>query len=266
MNEGEYSLKDFAPNGVKAIGTIGAGGCKFSSFLKTIPCIDANGDEMASNAYAIEYLLKEPSKIRVFGGNGIIDKAYIIASMGTGTAFTIARPGQPLRHVGGSGLGGGTLLGLANLTIGVNDFDQLCKLAKEGDSNKLDLLISDIAGSDYGSTLKADVIASSLAKAAYMEERPADKDIAAGILASISFGLGAHIASVCESEKVSTVVFVGGFLDIDGIISNNLMRSINLFHPEITLVIPQNFHYIGALGAALEISHKKSFILFILLY
>lgn len=61
------------PNGVKAIGTVGAGGCKFNSFLKTIPCINENGDEMGANAYVISNLLKEPSKIRVFGGNGKID-------------------------------------------------------------------------------------------------------------------------------------------------------------------------------------------------
>lgn len=131
--------------------------------------------------------------------------------MGTGTSFNVVRPNQPTRHVGGSGFGGGTLLDLENIKIGINDFEQLCKMANEGDSNKLDLLISDIAGSDYGSTLKADIIASSFAKAAYMEKRPADKDIAAGILATVSFALGAHITSVCEAEKVSTVVFVGGF-------------------------------------------------------
>lgn len=260
-NEGEDTLKKFAPNGIKAIGTVGAGGVKFRSFLETIPNIcEKNGDEMESNAYAIAYLLKQSidkSQIRVFGGNGVIGDDYIIASMGTGTAFTVVHKGQKMRHVSGSGLGGGTLLALANLTIGVNDFDKLCKLAAQGDSNKLDLLIKDIAGSDYGTTLKADVIASSLAKAAWMEERPEDKDIAAGILATVSFALGAHIASCCVSEKVSTVVFVGGFLDIDGIISHNLMRSINLFHPEITLIVPKNFHYMGALGTALELSSHK---------
>ncbi|KAK8889765.1 hypothetical protein M9Y10_034519 [Tritrichomonas musculus] len=255
-NEGDHTLKNFAPNGVKAIGTVGAGGCKFNEFLKTLPNISENGDEMGSNAYAVSYLLKTPSQIRVFGGNGVIDDSYVIASMGTGTAFTIIRPGEPMRHVGGTGLGGGTLIGLANMILGINDFDQLCKLASQGDSNKLDLLIRDIAGSDYSPTLKADVIASSFAKAAYCEERPADKDIAAGILSTISFAIGAHVASVCVAEKVSTVVFVGGFLDIDGIISNNLMRSLNLFHPEITLVIPKNYHYMGALGTALKLSHK----------
>lgn len=256
-NEGEYSLKDFAPNGVKAIGTVGAGGVKFRQFLETLPNISQNGDEMEANAYAVEYLLKEPSKIRVFGGTGVIGDSFIIASMGTGTSFTIVRPNQPKRHVGGSGLGGGSLLGFSKLILGINNFDELCKLAAQGDSNKLDLLIRDIAGSDYGATLKADVIASSFAKAAYMEERPADKDIAAGILATVSFALGAHIASCCVSEKVSTVVFVGGFLDLDGVIAHNLQRSINLFHPEITLIIPQNFHYMGALGTALKLSHTN---------
>ena len=36
----------------------------------------------------------------------------LVASVGTGTAFVLAEHGAPARHLGGSGVGGGTLLGL----------------------------------------------------------------------------------------------------------------------------------------------------------
>ncbi|OHT06104.1 hypothetical protein TRFO_26032 [Tritrichomonas foetus] len=176
--------------------------------------------------------------------------------MGTGVSFTVIKPGEKMRHVGGSAIGGGTLLALSRLILNITDFELLCKLASEGDQSKLDLLISDVFGADYGTTLKADVIASSMAKAAWMEERPADKDIAASILATVSFSIGAHVATIAASQNVKTVVFVGGFLDMNGIIAHNLMRSVNLFHPEITLVIPENYHFFGAIGAALSVKDK----------
>ena len=255
-NKGDHSLKDFAPNGVKRIGAVGAGSCKFSDFLRTLPVPPENGDEMKSNAFAVKQMLKDPSKLRVFGGTGKVEDRFVIASMGTGVSFTVVAPDEPMRHVNGSAVGGGTLLALSKLILNINDFDQLCKLAAEGDSNKLDLLISDVFGSDYGTTLKADVIASSMAKAAWMDERPADKDIAASILATISFSIGQHVSAICGAHNIKTCVFVGGFLDMDGIIAKNLQRSVNLFHPEITLVIPQHYHYIGALGAALRVSQQ----------
>lgn len=256
LNEGEQTLNDFAPQGIKAICAVGAGSCKYADFFESLPLRPKKGDEMQSNAFALQTILRDPSKIRVFGGSGIIGDSYVVASMGTGVSFTVVRPDQPMSHVGGSAIGGGTLLALSKLILGINDFNELCQLAARGDSKKVDLLISDVFGSDYGDKLKADIIASSMAKAAYMEERPADEDIAASLLSTISLSIGAHVSAICGAQNVQTVVFAGGFLDYDGIISYYLMRAVNLFHPEITLVIPKNFHYVGALGAALQLANQ----------
>jgi type II pantothenate kinase len=206
---------------------------------------------MIANAMAVKYLLKRPDQNTVFGGTGKIGDKFIIASMGTGVSFTANSEGEATRHVGGSALGGGTLMALSRLMLGIKDFGELCALAATGDSRNLDLLICDMFGEDYGTTLTSDVVGSSMAKALWMEERPEDKQIAASLLATVSFAIGAHVAAICSAEKADTIVFVGGFLDIDGIICRGLVKAVNLFHPEVTIVVPKNHHFIGALGAAL---------------
>jgi activator of 2-hydroxyglutaryl-CoA dehydratase len=62
------------------------------------------------------------------------------------------------------------------------------------------------------------------------------------------------MAALCTAENVDTVVFVGGFLDSGGILSSNLRRAINMWHPEITVVVPDFYHYAGAIGAALSLA------------
>lgn len=68
-------------------------------------------------------------------------------------------------------IGGGTLLGLANLLTGVKDFDTILALSSRGDNSNVDMLVKDIYGdaSPY-SELSGDLIASSFAKVAFDNE------------------------------------------------------------------------------------------------
>jgi type II pantothenate kinase len=242
-----------APSELKKWIVVGAGSLKYAEFFDALPIRPDRGHEMTSNSTAVSYLLKRASHVHVFGGSGRVSERYIIASMGTGIAFTLNEPGVDGKHVGGTGLGGGTLMALSKLILGITDFGQLCELARRGSAAKVDLLISDIVGADYGSTLKADVVASSLAKVALFDERPADNDLAAGLIATVTHAIGAHAAAVCKAEKVDTVVLAGGFLDIGGIVTDFLVRSINIFQKEVTIVVPNFHHHLGALGAALAL-------------
>ena len=59
--------------------------------------------------------------------------------IGTGTSVLALGAGHAKR-VGGSALGGGTLLGLGRLLLGVDSFDEICALAARGDRRSVDLL------------------------------------------------------------------------------------------------------------------------------
>jgi len=53
----------------------------------------------------------------------------------------------------------GTLLGLAKILIGIDNFDDIMKLAEKGDNQNVDLLIKDIYGGS-AKNLGEDIIAS----------------------------------------------------------------------------------------------------------
>ena len=64
-------------------------------------------------------------------------------------------------------IGGGTLVGLANMMTGINDFDTIIELASQGDNTNVDMLVKDIYGKNSPfKELGEDLLASSFAKMA----------------------------------------------------------------------------------------------------
>lgn len=86
----------------------------------------------------------------------------IVVSMGTGTAFIIADENGE-EHIGGTGIGGGTLLGLSNKMLNIRHFDDLIEMAKDGDLSNIDLNIADIT-KDRLETLPPEITASNFGK------------------------------------------------------------------------------------------------------
>ena len=79
-------------------------------------------------------------------------KEGLIVSMGTGTAFV--RAGKDgIRHIGGSGVGGGTVLGLCEKLCGATSFKTVVELAENGKLDRVDLNICDISNFTLHSVL-----------------------------------------------------------------------------------------------------------------
>ena len=67
-------------------------------------------------------------------------------SIGSGISIIKVNDNGSYQRVGGTMIGGGTLLGLANLLTGVKDFDTINELAMKGNNAGVDMLIKDIYG------------------------------------------------------------------------------------------------------------------------
>ncbi|MEG2117568.1 MAG: pantothenate kinase, partial [Clostridia bacterium] len=81
-----------------------------------------------------------------------LEKA-VIASMGTGTAIVYAENGKKTEYLGGTGIGGGTLIGLSKRAIRMENVDQISELADEGDLSNIDLKIKDMTKKNIIPTL-----------------------------------------------------------------------------------------------------------------
>ena len=67
-------------------------------------------------------------------------------SIGSGVSIIKINNFDSYERVSGTMIGGGTLLGLANLLTGVNDFDRILEMSKQGNNAEVDMLVKDIYG------------------------------------------------------------------------------------------------------------------------
>ena len=127
----------------------------------------------------------------------------IVASIGTGTAFVHARGGEFV-HIGGTGVGAGTLSGLAERVLGIRDMRAFDALAMSGDTGRVDLTIGDFV--EAHGDLTADLTASNLAR-----HNPAasDADWAAGLATLIYQVIGTMGLMACRSRGARAVVVTG---------------------------------------------------------
>ncbi|WP_040951310.1 type II pantothenate kinase [Gorillibacterium massiliense] len=70
-------------------------------------------------------------------------ESYILTNVGTGTSIHYVEKDTQIR-IGGTGVGGGTMMGLAALLTGVDDFSQMVEAAAKGKRSIVDLLVQDI--------------------------------------------------------------------------------------------------------------------------
>ena len=173
----------------------------------------------------------------------------IVVSMGTGTTF-VKCDGDEIRHIGGIGVGGGTLLGLSRLLLNTDDHKQIVALAQKGNIRNIDLQIGDISAHPLPG-LPMDTTASNFANA---KSDASKEDIAAGIIKMVlqSIGSAAWLASL--GSDIRDFVLIGNL---------SLMPQCKEIFPgleklyNIRFHIPKYSQYCTAIGAALTYFEKE---------
>jgi type II pantothenate kinase len=135
------------------------------------------------------------------GGSSLAHKSSaLVVSLGTGTALVSVR-GEHIEHVGGTGVGGGTLLGLARHLLGVTRLDTLEEMASHGDLSRIDLTVGDIAGGPVG-IVPASATASNFGKVR-SDPTPADKALALiNMVAEVTFTISIMAARARHHQDI----------------------------------------------------------------
>ena len=167
----------------------------------------------------------------------------VIVSMGTGTAFVMAENGRA-RHLGGSGVGGGTLLGLSNRMLNVRNFSDIVEMAKSGDLKHVDLSIGDISHNELVG-MPEDTTASNFGK---MIDLASKDDIALGIINMVFQTIGMLAIFCARNEKVGHVVLTGNLTNVPQ--SQEVFEGLTRLHGMV-FHIPENAEFATAVGAAL---------------
>lgn len=152
------------------------------------------------------------SEFECVGRGGLYISGYdkaIIVSMGTGTAVVSAdrtAGGKPVyEYMGGTGVGGGTIMGLSRQMLGVSDITHLVDLAHNGNIENIDLRIGDITKKDMGG-LPSYMTASNFGK---LSDIASKEDLALGIMNMVYESIGMLAVFAARSKKTRDIVLTG---------------------------------------------------------
>lgn len=171
-----------------------------------------------------------------------LDRA-IVVSMGTGTSLIYAQ-GRQIRHIIGSGVGGGTLLGLGQVILNVRDFMTIEEMAGLGKLDQVDLSIGDISRYEIPG-LSSTTTASNFGK---VGDHATANDLALGIVNLVFQSVGTSAVLAARLEKVDKIVVTGNLMRLAR--GRDVLQGFSqLYHIEI--LVPENAEYATAIGAAL---------------
>jgi len=174
----------------------------------------------------------------------------IVISMGTGTAIVYAEKGKEMEYLGGTGIGGGTLMGLSKKMLGMDNINHIVDLAQEGDLNKIDLRINDITNKDILPGLPAELTASNFGKVSDLASK---SDIALGIINMIFETIG--MCSIFASRRfdVKDIILTGNLSTIPQ--AKTIFSYLNEMF-DVRFSIPERSQFGTVIGAALSVTEQ----------
>ena len=172
----------------------------------------------------------------------------IVVSMGTGTSF-VQVEGDNIRHIGGLGMGGGTLRGLSRLLLNTDDVMHVASMAERGDFRNVNLQIGDISATPLPG-LPMDATASIFGN---VKNTATQEDIAAGLICTVlqTIGSATYLASL--GSNIKEFVLIGNL---------TLLPQCKLIYSALDDLygvhfnIPEHAEFCTAIGAAL--CYKKT--------
>ncbi len=174
-----------------------------------------------------------------------LDEA-IIGSLGTGTAMVHAVKDGVIEYLGGTGVGGGTLIGLSKKMLGVSNVDNIVELAEGGDLDNVDLRIKDITNREMHPGLPDFMTAANFGKLSDVAHRA---DVALGVINLVFESVGVLAVFSARRYNITDIVLTGNLTTIPQSkpIFENLSQMFN-----VNILIPENAQYGTVIGAALS--------------
>ena len=177
-----------------------------------------------------------------------LDNALIV-SMGTGTALVHATSEGRMNYLGGTGVGGGTLMGLSKLMLAAETIGHIEEYAAAGDLANIDLRIKDITAGSSASVLSSDLTASNFGNVSDLASKD---DIALGIMNMVYETIGMVSIFAAKSVGVDNIVLTGNLTRLafctDKFDYFNSMKDTY----GVNFVIPRRSEYSTVIGTALH--------------
>ncbi len=170
----------------------------------------------------------------------------LVVSMGTGTAIVHASSDGRMDYLGGTGVGGGTLMGLSKLLLKAETVAHIEEYAAEGELKNIDLRIKDITAKDSMSSLLQDMTAANFGNVSDIATKG---DIAAGILNLVFETVGMVSVFAARSRGVKNIVLTGNLTRLKK--CKEKFDEINTMGYGVNFLIPSRAQFATVIGTAL---------------
>ena len=174
-----------------------------------------------------------------------LDKA-LVTSCGTGTALVYTERGKEPKYLGGTGVGGGTLVGLSKKMLGMDNVNHISELARDGDISNIDLKIKDITKSDivpgFGDIMTASNFGS-------VSDLATKADLALGIINMVFETIGMMSIFAARNFGIRDIVLTGNLSGVEQ--APQVFGTLNKMF-DMNFIIPENSAFGTVIGAALS--------------
>lgn len=172
---------------------------------------------------------------------------FILVSIGTGTSIYYVTENS-YERIMGTGIGGGTFMGLGSLLSSHTSFKEIVAGADKGNRKQSDLLVSDIY-ENMESPLLGDLTAANFGKAHLNKDATANDHLAA-LVQLIGETITLLATSVAQAKGTNQIVFIGSTLNGNEPLKKVFLDFKNMLNYEPIFL--KHGAYAGALGALLD--------------
>ena len=173
-----------------------------------------------------------------------LDEA-IVVSMGTGTSIIHASKDGNVHYFGGTGVGGGTVVGLSRRMLGMDSISHIVEIAKDGCLDNVDLRIKDMYDKKSSISLAENMTAANFGK---LSDMASPGDIALAILNMAFETAGMLAIFAARSKNLKDIVLTGNLTSIPQ--AKTIFADLEKLF-DVHFIIPEHAQFACAIGAAL---------------
>ena len=195
--------------------------------IDRVMCTGVGSSFLKDNIYGIPTEKVDEFMAIGLGGRHISGLDHcVVVSMGTGTSLTHVC-GDQISYINGSGVGGGTILGLCSKMLGSRSYEHIAELALRGNAEAVDLTVGDITRNQLAN-MNNKTTASNFGKA---NDDASDADFAMGVI-----------------NKADSIVLTGTLSRMEA--AKPVIRALEELYG-VHYIVPEHSEFCTAIGAAL---------------
>lgn len=176
-----------------------------------------------------------------------LDEALAV-SLGTGTALVHAKRGEKMNYLGGTGVGGGTLVGLSKLLLHAESMEHIIEYAECGDLDNVDLKIKHMTENGTLSILSSELTASNFGNVSDLATK---EDLALGIMNMVFETVGMVSIFAAHQVRCENIILTGNLTQIG--FCEKKFAEFNTMKDNygVNFIIPENSQFGTVIGTAL---------------